>query len=221
MTNILKRSSVKKVVLSLSPFILLLFSIHVLNIINSIYINPLDQMWDTRQFILGIFMFSGLLIFPRLAQLEIAWINNKPKVYINFTHHPLEIRAFHELKVKNMSFCVGCLGSFIGLLLSEFIFLFYFISINSFLFQNTREFFIIGLLLIVISYSRYLVKLPNLIRLIQHASLFLGIAFLVITIDVYFTSTMFMLLMLPSWILFLITRVYLGKNAHKEAFHLH
>jgi len=207
----------KKVILSLSPFILFLFSLYVLNIINSLYTNPLDHMWDTRQFILGIFMFLGFLILPQLTQLNIAWRNSKPKIYINFTHHPPEIRIIHELQIKNKSFCTGCLGNTIGLLFSELLFLFYFFNPNSFLSQYSMGLFILGFLLIIISYSRYLVELPNSIRLIQHMSLFLGIAFFIITTDVYFTSTMFMLLMLPSWIFFLITRVYLGKSNHKEA----
>ena len=217
MTIFFQKSSFKKVILSFSPFILLLFSLFVLNFINSIYTNPLDQMWDTRQFFLGIFMFSGFLIFPRLTHLKLVWIHGRPIIYINFTHHPPEIRTFHEIQVRDRSFCTGCLGSTIGLLFSELLFLFYFFNPVSFLSQYLREIFILGILFVIISYSRYLKKLPNLIRLIQHASLFVGIALLVITTDIYFTSTMFMLLMLPSWIFFLLTRVYLGKIDHKEA----
>ncbi|MFX0174361.1 MAG: hypothetical protein ACFE9L_20990 [Candidatus Hodarchaeota archaeon] len=73
----------------------------------------------------------------------------------------------------------------------------------------------IGLVLILISYSRYFIVLKPKVRVIQHSSLFPGITLAIVGCDLLFKSAFSMMILLPSWLLFLFGRVYLGKLDHK------
>ena len=198
------------------PFSVLILSILVISLLISNYSSPPDKDWITRQFIIGMFMFTGLTIVPRLLQLQLVFSGGIPFCTLNLSHHPPEIQKSHEFQIKDYSICSGCFGSFLSIIFSEFIFLVYFLNPQIF-HENLAGFiFLIGLILIMISYSRYLIFLKPSIRIIQHMSLFIGLVLTLIACDLAFKSAFAMILLLPSWLLFLIGRVQLGKLNHQK-----
>jgi hypothetical protein len=208
----------KTILISSGPFFTLIISIITISILTYDYSNPLDADWTTRQFVLGMFMFAALTIIPRLLHLQFFFFGKTPYVIINLSHHAPDLQLAHEFKLKTHSICSGCFGSFLGILLAETIFLVY-LYVPSLIFPRkfAMEYLIIGVVLILMSYSRYFIVLKPSIRLIQHASLFTGIAFSIIGCDLLFKSAFSMMLLLPSWLLFLFGRAYLGKLDHKKA----
>ncbi|MFX0183536.1 MAG: hypothetical protein ACFE95_10685 [Candidatus Hodarchaeota archaeon] len=211
-------NSIKTILISSGPFFTLIISILIIGILTYDYSNPLDTDWTTRQFVLGMFMFAALSIIPRLLHIRLFLLGKTPYITINLSHHSPDLQIAHEFKFRTHSICSGCFGSFLGILLAEAIFLVYF-SAPSVIFVRkfAIEYLIIGIFLILISYSRYFIILEPNIRLIQHSSLFSGIAFSIIGCDLLFKSAFSMMLLLPSWLLFLFGRAYLGKLDHKKA----
>lgn len=161
------------------------------------------------------FIFAGLTIIPGLLHLRINFTTGLPTFQINLTHHPPELQTEHELQLsENISICTGCFGSFLSIIIAEVIFSGYFLFSD--LFDKELSFFyiIISLLLILISYSRYIIVLKPNVRMGQHMALFLGLAFGIIACDLVFESAFSMILLLPSWILFLFIRVKLSDLDH-------
>jgi len=211
------RTLIKKALTISTPYIILIISIFLVSILTNSYSSPLDEEWITRKFLIGMFMFAGLTIIPRLLQLHLYFSGVIPSCTVNLSHHPPLLQTSHEFKLRSYSICSGCFGSFISILMAEFIFLGYFLSPNLFNTDLTMVFFLIGLLLIVMSYSRYLISLKPSIRLIQHVSLFIGVTLALIACDLTFKSAFTMIILLPSWLLFLVGRVRLAELDHKKA----
>ena len=199
-----------------TPFIMLISSIFIVTILTHNYSSPLDEDWTTRQFLIGMFMFTGLTIVPRLLHLQLVFSGVIPSCTMNLNHHPPSLCLTHEIQIGTHSICSGCFGSFLSLLIAEFIFLGYFIDPNLFHNGLALIYLLMGLMLIVLSYSRYLIVLKPSIRLIQHISLFTGVALALIACDLLFTSAFSMMILLPSWLLFLVGRVKLGKLDHED-----
>jgi len=210
---LLLRSSSKKIIISIFPFFLLIFTLVLLQITHNSF-SLLDNEWTIRQFTLGMFIFFGLTIIPNLLHMNLYFINYKPVFQFNLTHHPSDIRSTHEFQIKNYWICSGCFGSFLGILLGELVFVGYFL--NRSIFQEIFPviFQIFGILFIILSYSRYVLTLKPKFRMIQHASLFLGLSLALIGSDMLFESALSMIVLLPTWVLFLIIRVQLSKLDH-------
>lgn len=160
-------------------------------------------------------MFAALTIVPRLLQLRISTINGIPRMDLNLSHHSIELQDSHEFKFRSLSICSGCFGSFLGIMISEIIFAGYFLSILSFDEKLMTIFFWIGLLMVLVAYSRYLIDVPPLFRIFQHSLLFIGVSFTLISCDLLFNSALAMILLLPSWLAFLAARVILSKLDHQ------
>jgi hypothetical protein len=159
-------------------------------------------------------MFAGLTIIPRLIHFKLLISHGRPFFYVNLSHHPPSLQNSHEFGFRTHSICSGCFGSLLSILFAEFLFLVYFIFTGLFLDFFAWNYLLVGLILISVSYSRYIVILSPKIRLIQHLSLFTGIAFSLVAADLLFKSAFSMILLLPSWLLFLFGRVQLGNLDH-------
>jgi hypothetical protein len=205
---------IKKTLIISTPFSLLIISILLATLLTHNISSPLDEDWVTRQFVIGMFMFVGLTIIPRLLHLEIFFSGLIPRCRINLSHHPPLLRVDHEFRLGTYSICSGGFGSFLSIILAESIFLVYFFYPNWFPNYFTLIFLLMGLILILISYSRYLVSLKPNIRLIQHVTLFIGVVLAIIACDLVFNSAFCMIIFLPSWLLFLVGRVKLGELDH-------
>ena len=204
----------KKIILSFLPFFLLLGSFLAINIFSTIQSPPLDQYWSTRQLIIGLFMFTSLSFLPSL--LQISSQSEFPFVNINLSHHTLEIRNSHEIKFKDYSFCTGCFGTIISILLANLTLLIYFLGDTTFFnIQTYFSLFYAGVILVIVTYSRYFKMLSPKVRLIQHSALILGLSLLVISCDLYYQSAFFMVFLFPSWFTFLFARIQLSKLEHK------
>ncbi|MHA2246415.1 MAG: hypothetical protein ACXADY_15855 [Candidatus Hodarchaeales archaeon] len=206
----------EKALLIGTPFSVFIISVFVATILTQSYSNPLDEDWITRQFLIGMFMFVGLTIIPRLLHLQLFFSGAIPSCTINLCHHPPTLQTTHEFNIRSYSICSGCFGTLLSILLAEFIFLGYFLNPNLFSLDLATIYLLMGLILIVISYSRYLIFIKPSVRLIQHTSLLVGIVLALIACDLLFKSSLFMIALLPSWLLFLITRIKLGELDHRE-----
>jgi hypothetical protein len=176
----------------------------------------MDKDWGTRQFLIGIFMFTGLTIIPRLLHFQLVFSGVIPSCKINLCHHSPLLQADHEIQLWNYSICSGCLGSIMSIVLAEFLFLAYFINPTGFSDNFSTVFLVIGLTAILISYSRYFLVFKPSIRLLQHTTLFVGISLAIIASDLVFRSAFSMILLLPSWLFFLLGRLKLGEMDHRS-----
>ncbi|MFW9906548.1 MAG: hypothetical protein ACFFFH_19735 [Candidatus Thorarchaeota archaeon] len=208
--------TVKKVIIIGTPFSILIISIYISTLLNHILTSPMDKDWVTRQFLIGMFMFAGLTIIPRLLHFQLFFSGVIPSFKINLSHHSPSLQSEHEFRLGNQSVCSGCMGSILSIIIAELLFLAYFIKPSWFSQTFTIWFFLIGLIAILISYSRYFILLKPIIRLIQHASLFIGVSLAIIACDTTFNSAFSMILLLPSWVLFLIGRLKLGEMDHRS-----
>ncbi|MFX0015345.1 MAG: hypothetical protein ACFFB2_09595 [Promethearchaeota archaeon] len=206
----------KKALIVGTPFFILIISILVTTLLNQNFSSPLDKEWVTRQFIIGLFLFSGAAIIPRLLHLQLFLSGGIPSFSVNLSHHPDKLRLDHEIQIRNYSICSGCLGSFLSILAAEIIFFTYFLNPSLFFRDFAVIYLLKGLFLILISYTRYFLNFKPLIRLIQHIPLFMGVVLAIIACDVEFQSAFSMMFLLPSWCLFLLIRVKLGELDHKE-----
>ncbi|MFX0122372.1 MAG: hypothetical protein ACFFAE_01960 [Candidatus Hodarchaeota archaeon] len=205
--------SIKALIIGI-PFSILIISIYIATFLTQNLSSPLDEDWVTRKFLIGIFMFAGATIIPRLLHLELFITGLIPRCRINLSHHPPLLRGDHEFQIKSYFICSGCFGSFLSIVLAELLFLMYFLYPNWFSNNFTIIYLIIGLTLVLISYSRYFFVLKPDIRLLQHVSLFLGVTLAVIACDLLFNSAFCMIILLPSWLFFLIGRIKLGELDH-------
>jgi hypothetical protein len=204
----------KKAFLSSLPFFVLITSIFLIQVIRDSF-SLLDTEWRTRQFILAFFIFAGLTIIPNLLHLRVYFSRFSPTFLFNLSHHPIDIRSSHEFQIRNFWICSGCFGNFLGILIGETSFLIYFI--NRRIIQGFSPIYLlgIGILCIFISYSRYFIELRPKFRLVQHISLFSGLSLTLIASDLLFESALSMIILLPTWLLFLVIRVYLSKLDHQ------
>ncbi|MHA1214784.1 MAG: hypothetical protein ACTSR2_08255 [Candidatus Hodarchaeales archaeon] len=197
------------------PFIALFIAMSILLAINKDISNSYDSSWKLRQFVLAIFVLAGATIIPNLLHLNLFFINNRPKIIINLQHHPPELQAEHEVLFRSHYYCAGCTGSAIGVLLTEALLLLYFFLPNLFNSELVDYFLLLGVFLVLITFVRYFLELNPVIRLFQHISLFPGLAFLIISLDIIASSAFIMIILLPIWLLFLFTRIYLAKIDHR------
>ncbi len=204
----------KKALIIVTPFSVSIISLLVATFLTYNYSSPIDEDWVTRQFLIGMFMVAGVAIIPRLLHFQLFFSGMIPSCVINLSHHPPSLRANHEFQIGTHSICSGCFGNFFSIILAELIFLMYFLNPKLFPKSFTMFFFLIGLILILVSYSRYLIFLRPSIRLIQHVTLFMGVAIAVIASDLTFNSAFCVIILLPSWVLFLVSRVILGELDH-------
>ncbi len=204
----------KKIIFSVFPFCVLIISLSLLQIIH-IYFSPLDNEWAIRQFVLGFFIVAGIIIIPNLLHMQIYVSGWVPTFQFNLTHHSDDIRAEHEFKFNDNWVCSGCFGSVIGILFGEAIFLAYFLNRSIFQGISTISILIIGMLFILISYSRYLIPFKPKTRVLQHASLFLGLAMALIGSEMVFESAFSLIILLPTWLIFLAIRIQLSKLDHQ------
>ncbi|UCG04515.1 MAG: hypothetical protein JSW11_11130 [Candidatus Heimdallarchaeota archaeon] len=207
-------TAIKKALIIGTPFSVLIVSICIATILTRDISSPLDEDWITRQFLIGMFMFAGLSIIPRLLHFQFSFSGLFPSCRIDLNHHPPPLQVDHEFQLGEHSICSGCVGSFLSIVFAELLFLMYFLYPNWFSNNSFITFLLIGIVLILISYSRYFFVLKPNIRLIQHVTLFIGVVFAIIGSDLYLQSAFSMILLLPSWLLFLIGRVKLGEIDH-------
>lgn len=133
-------------------------------------------------------------------------------------HHP-DCKEFknHMFRFKNKIYCSGCFGLFSGSLISIVIMIFY-ISISSeksIIFY--RFLFLIGILIIIISYLEIIFLIRNsVIHIISNISLI--ISFLIITISIFelLENIIYGLITILLSFLWIDTRIYLSKWNHKK-----
>ena len=202
----------KKLLIAVIPFILFIGSMITINALSFIESDPLDAEWKTRQLIIGLFVFAAISFLPGLLHLRIGLL--RPYVGFNLSHHPPEIRESHELSIRSSSICTGCLGSALSIMFGSIILIIYFFLPVVFNQTHIPVLFLIGILCTVITFSRYFTYFPPLYRLIQHSTLFLGIASFIIMNDLLFCSAFLMMFLLPSWVIFLLARVQLSRIDH-------
>ncbi len=111
-----------------TPFSVFIISIFVVTILTHSYSSPLDEDWINRQFLIGMFMFTGLTIIPRLLHMQLFLSGVIPSLKTNLGHHPPSLQTTHEIQIRGHSICSGCFGSFLSITISEFIFLVYFLN---------------------------------------------------------------------------------------------
>ena len=182
--------------------------------INTLIPQAVYQEWATRQLIIWIFSFISLFLIPQLLQLDLSWQNKKLKVHYYLSHHPESLRDLHELKIGKTYICSGCVGSFIGLMIGEVFIISYLLF--PVVFSSLPSFFILfcALLQILVGFSRYFTNLSPKYRLFQHGSLFSGLAFTVVGIDLLFQSVISLLLLFPCLLVTLGARLLLAKRDH-------
>jgi hypothetical protein len=202
----------KKLFIAVIPFIFFIGSIITINALSIIESDPLDAEWKTRQLIIGLFVFAAISFLPGLLHLKIGLL--RPYVRFNLSHHPPEIRKSHELFIRSSSICTGCLGSVLSIIFSSIILIIYFFFPAVFHPAQIPSLFFVGTLLILVTFSRYFTNFSPLFRLIQHTTLFQGIALFIIINDLVFHSAFLMVLFLPSWFIFLLARVQLSRIDH-------
>ena len=207
------KSRHKKVLISVVPFLFLIGSFLVINVLSSVEANSLDQDWRTRKLILGLFMFASISFLPSL--LQISFSSNFPFISMNLSHHDSQKRKLHELRFKNHSICTGCFGTSLSTIFGNVILIFYFFNDSDFFNYDLSIFFLFsGLILILFTYSRYFFMFSPFFRLFQHSTLFLGLASMIIASDLVYHSAFLMMFLLPSWLSFLYTRIQLSKIEH-------
>ncbi len=204
----------QKLLIGLFPLIFFWSSLGFVSIVVQFNTSTLDMSWGVRKFVFGIFIFLGVSIIPNLLHLEIYIPKFVPKISIHLSHHPTELKDDHEFKMKDKSICSGCFGSFIGLVINTLLLTLYFFIPSLFNAKWSILFLTLGFTFILISFSRYIFRLDPKVRLIQHAALFLGIGLTMISSDLLFTSAFALILLLPSWVIILLSRVFLSKIDH-------
>ena len=205
----------KKISYVFLPFIVMILSFLLLSVLSEIEPDPLDSVWTTRQLVIGLFIFTSFSFIPGFLHLSFRY--SYPWMSVNLSHHP-ESQKDHELNIRGTSICTGCFGSTASIILANSSLIVYFYLPSVFQKVNATLLFTVGILLIIVTYSRYFKNFSPRIRLIQHSSLFFGISFLIIGADIIFQSAFFIVLLLPSWIIFLLVRVKLSKYDHSQAF---
>ncbi len=194
------------------PFGILFLSILVINILHQLNSDPLDTEWSSRQIIIGLFIFVGFSFVPRFLKLKVK--TKYPWIHFSLSHHSILRRVNHELKIGNWWICTGCVGTSIGLICGISLLISYFFLPSLYSSRISLLLFIVGILMVIITYLRYIILLRPFVRLIQHSSLFLGITLLIISVDLYFESALFLALLIPSWAVFLLARVKLSSLSH-------
>jgi hypothetical protein len=134
----------------------------------------------------------SLAIYPRWYKRIIKSQNvNKNKKQLNKLiihrkgHHP-NCNKFqnHILKIKNKSYCAGCLGLAIGSFISILFMIFYIITINEQLSQISIILLITGIIFISITYIEIIQPNRNVIVHIISSALFI-LSFFIITISIF------------------------------------
>lgn len=118
----------KKALAIRTPFSVVVISIFVVTILTHSYSSLLDKDWINRQFLIGMFMFTGLTIIPRLLHIQLFLSGVIPSLKTNLGHHPPSLQSTHEIQIKGHSICSGCFGSFLSILIAEMIFFLYFLN---------------------------------------------------------------------------------------------
>jgi hypothetical protein len=202
----------QKMLIAFAPFLFFVGNMLLIGALSTIESSPLDSDWKTRQLIIGLYIFTGISFLPRL--LHLSTCSTFPFLKINLSHHTLQRHNSHELSFYNASVCTGCLGTAISIILGSIILLLYFYKLQIIESIRIPDLFLIGVICIIFTFSRYFIELTPLIRLIQHSTLFLALAFFIIMNDLLFSSAFLMTLLLPSWLFFLIARIQLSKIEH-------
>ena len=209
------QSGRQKILVGALPFLVFILSIIIIAVLFPKSPTGLDSQWPTRLFVLGLVIFSGLMLIPNFLQLQLIWKGKWPRLRIKLTHHPPSSRQDHEMFIRGTFVCIGCFGNLLGLLGAEIIFLVYVLEISLITSLGYLPFIYLGIFLLLFSYSRYLLFLDGYIRLIQHSALFIGLSFLVVGSDLFLTSALALVLLLPSWISFLVARILLSRIEHE------
>ncbi|MHA1974269.1 MAG: hypothetical protein ACTSW1_14815 [Candidatus Hodarchaeales archaeon] len=208
------KKNILRFLLAIGPFITLFIVIIALLIINKEVSSPYDSSWKLRQFVLAIFIIASTVVIPNLLHLHIFFVNKYPVLSINLQHHPPLLQQEHEILFKGKYYCAGCTGSIIGLLLTQFLLILYFFFPNFYLTELSIFYLVIGSILVIITFTRYFIEFRPTIRLVQHTTLFPGIAFLIISLDLLAHSAFIMIILLPLWLLFIVSRIYLSEIDH-------
>jgi hypothetical protein len=210
------RSRLSKILVGTFPFLLFVSTIFVIAVLVPDSQTVIDRQWSTRLFVLGLIIFSGILLIPNFLQLQVTWRGRWPHVLIKLSHHPLSSRKDHEMLIRGIYVCVGCFGNFLGLLGAEIVFLLYFLYSSLFTSIGSGLLIILGAFFLMFSYSRYLLFYSGYFRLIQHSALFVGLSLLVVGSDQLLASAFALVLLLPSWVAFLLTRILLSRIEHSN-----
>lgn len=194
------------------PFLILFSSFFILDFLHQINPDPIDSEWTSRQLILGLFIFISFSFIPRFLKLSLN--REFPYFHFSLSHHAPSHRSDHELRISNQWLCTGCVGTSFSLILGNSLLITYFLYGSSLNSKISHPLFFLGILMILITYSRYIIFLSPFIRLIQHSFLFIGLATLITAIDIYYKSALFLSLLIPVWALFLLFRIKLSKLSH-------
>jgi hypothetical protein len=202
----------KKILIATAPFLFFIVNMFIIGILSDIESDPLDSDWKTRQIILALYVFTGISFLPRLLQLSTQ--SNFPFLKANLSHHSPQHRNSHELPFYDILICTGCVGTTCSIILGSLILLLYLFTPYLFSSVHIIVLFILGIGCMLITFSRYFIFLSPSVRLVQHSTLFLSLAFFIILNDIIFTSAFLVSLLLPSWLFFLLVRIQLSKIDH-------
>ncbi|MHA1983733.1 MAG: hypothetical protein ACW967_05230 [Candidatus Hodarchaeales archaeon] len=204
-------TSFKKILLILFPFFVLIVGDYFFDNLFELPNWIIDNDLGSRKFILGICGFAALTIMINLVHLKIFTEERKLKITYQLSHRFSADRDIHELKVGNNYICTGCFGSFLGLLLGLIILILYLVI-------NIQKGSFYGPLLlgtgsafILIGYLRYFIEFNPKIRIVQHFALFIGIFFVLLSIDIIYQSFYMLLISIPIILSFIGSRLFLAK----------
>jgi len=113
--------------------------------------------------------------------LKIGWITLK-------TSHHKAGNKNHELKIGDHYFCAGCYGGALGLIFGEIVGLIYLIHFNEPIKIIGLIAFSIGIVFILLSFTKYLREIFGWKRLLLNSCLAFGTWLIIIGIDIYFRN---------------------------------
>jgi hypothetical protein len=170
-----------------------------------------DNDLGSRRFLLGIYGIAAFTIMINLIHLQIFVENKKIKFSYQLSHRFSADRDIHELKLGHNYICTGCFGSFLGILLGLFFLILYLLV--SFQFDNFYGSLLLGIgsIFILIGYLRYFIELNPKFRIIQHFTLFFGLFFVLLSLDILYQSFYMLLISIPIILSFIGSRLFLAK----------
>ena len=133
------------------------------------------------------------LLESNRVYLKIGWITLK-------TSHHKAGNINHELRIGDHNFCCGCYGGALGLILGEIVGFIYLINYNKPSKTIGLITFSLGIILILISFTKYIREIFGWKRLLLNSSLAFGTWLIIIGINIYFLniySILYYLIVVP------------------------
>jgi hypothetical protein len=131
------------------------------------------------------------------------------------TSHHKKNRMDHEVKIGDYYFCAGCYGGAIGLFIGGIIGTIYVLAFDEIPATLGYILVIPGILLSILSFSKYTIKIPGIKRLFVNSSLPLGLWLFFIGSDILFKNFIGIICILIILVFLALERLYLSKLDHR------